>query len=72
MELLSLVGMNEFDHVPLIDEKLGCIVGIPGSTVVLSVPVMTGRVSPDIVVSFTGTTDDWSLGERLVVSDIED
>jgi hypothetical protein len=64
--------MNESDHVPLSNEKLGCIVGIPGSTVVLSVPVMTGRVSPDSVPSFERIADDWSLAGRLVVSEAED
>lgn len=72
VDVLPLVGMNESDHVPLIDEGLGCIVGTPGSTVAFSVPVMTGRVSPDIVLSFEGVADDWSLAERPGLPEAED
>lgn len=71
-EALSLVVIKESDQVPLIDEELGCIVGIPGSTVVLSVPVMTGKVSPGTVLSFEGTVEGWSLAGRLVVAEVED
>ena len=64
--------MKESDQVPLIDEKLGWIGGTPGWTVVISVPVIIGTVSPARALPVEEIVEDWASVKRLVAPEIDD